>query len=242
MTTTNQQPFRGLPPAPSRLESSVLHELFGDRAAEDGTLVRDRFAEWFGASALRDEAGRPRILFHGTCQSFDRFRVSPLGFFGAGVYLSTSAEAAAEYAWEMGDAAQVMPVYVKMLAPFFFDAPYARLEPTSFTLVRHLFPEPEADQIIRQISGAGDLRGQVRDRLLAMGHDGLLVQIPDEPLEVIVFDPIRIKSASGNTGFFSATSGSLVDRSAAQRARAALDFVNGLSAPRAVRGASAVPG
>ena len=44
--------------------------------ASNGKPVRDNFAHWFGKSAVVDEQGAPKVLYHTTCNDFDAFTIS----------------------------------------------------------------------------------------------------------------------------------------------------------------------
>lgn len=213
---------------PDHLNENALVQLVGERAAPDGSRAIDNFRAWFGRGTLVDADGAPRVFFHGTDRSFDTFRQAGASFFGRGIYLSDSAEAAADYGEEMGDSVVVMPVFVKMDNPYVFNAPPAMEEGTNITLVKALFEGDKLKEVLREMGPFGDLTTQLQTRLKRMGHDGLLVQMVDEPLEVIAFNANQVKSALGNSGAFDPTSSSLTDPAPRMRAKQALDFVNGL--------------
>lgn len=53
----------------TKLNRNWLLEHFGATRAPDGELVRERFAQWFGASQVVDTEGRPLVVHHGTGNS-----------------------------------------------------------------------------------------------------------------------------------------------------------------------------
>lgn len=70
------------------------------------------FWRWFGESQVVDAAGRPLVLYHGTTQDFDAFKVlKKKGMFGQGVYLTSNPSLADGFAESRGGNA--MPVYAR---------------------------------------------------------------------------------------------------------------------------------
>ncbi|WP_455233387.1 ADP-ribosyltransferase-containing protein [Geopseudomonas aromaticivorans] len=82
------------------------------------------FNTWFGQSVLRDGAGLPLVLYHGTHASFDAFdpykqgSVSDAGWYGAGFYLTPDPLLAARFA--EGEGGNLMPVYARIERPYYW--------------------------------------------------------------------------------------------------------------------------
>lgn len=94
-----------------------------------------QFQEWFGDSKVRDEAGAPRVMYHGTAKSgfsyFDTY-ASNYGLMGMGGYFTADPEIASTYA-DKGVARMerrgeeptpgVYPVYLSVKNPVDMEAP-----------------------------------------------------------------------------------------------------------------------
>ena len=87
---------------------------------------QQKLKSWFGASVVKDKAGNPLKVFHGTPGKIDNdFRPSKNGVFGPGIYFTTDAAAASKYAAgtrRTGDGeaevqGSVYPVYLKIQKP-----------------------------------------------------------------------------------------------------------------------------
>ncbi|RRV28908.1 hypothetical protein EGJ86_23540 [Pseudomonas sp. o96-267] len=77
------------------------------------------FNRWFGQSQAVDEAGSPKVMYHGTGHVFTHFKE------GKPIWASFSPELASDYAmyrgeWEQGSA-NIMPVYMRAETPFDAD-------------------------------------------------------------------------------------------------------------------------
>lgn len=179
---------------------------FGAACAPDGTLVRDNFSRWFGASKLVDGQGAPMQFYHGTAKEFSRFDIQESGqkdsgWYGVGVYMTADPHAASAYArYESlksitadSTGANVMILYARLQNPYLWEKG------------RKAALTPEESQTI------------TRD-LIALGHDGVIVSNEyADPLyashyEVIAFSSDQVKSATGNSGLFDPDSCSLDDQ------------------------------
>ena len=87
-----------------------------DRATADSTET-EAFKRWFGDSKVVDAEGKPLVVYHGTGAKFDTFVKSDGGTFGDGIYLTSSKEAAQEYADTIGRDSTVMELYVSIKNP-----------------------------------------------------------------------------------------------------------------------------
>ena len=135
-----------------------------------------------------DDAGRPRVFYHGTRDSIDAFDLAhpnrkDNGWLGNGVYLGNDPKLAASYATlkRGGEAPNVMPLYAAVHNPYVanldFKRHMAKLDKTAI--------------------------GRVTDKLKVLGYDGVVLEFLDGTQEVVAFDPTQVKSAIGNTGAFS---------------------------------------
>lgn len=173
------------------------------------------FWRWFGDSKVVDEQGRPLVVYHGTGADFSTFIPSKKGWYGAGIYLTPSADFASEFDTE-GDAPNVMPLYAAIQQPYMYEeAPFfARRnpnDPSQADMLRDILPRDKANRLIRKLRDADDARlgGELQPALRSLGYDGIVVEAPDGQ-EVIAFDPNQIKSATGNAGSFDSDQDSIL--------------------------------
>jgi len=94
------------------------------RASDTPMTQTPEFRRWFGDSKVLDDAGNPRVVYHGTNADFTTFDSGYLsvnsgneGHYGAGFYLSTEQAEAKHY----GD--RIMSLYVSLQNPFTHDSP-----------------------------------------------------------------------------------------------------------------------
>jgi hypothetical protein len=165
-----------------------------------------KFPEWFGNSKVVDEAGKPKVVYHGTRKDFDAFdpnapHQSPNT--DDSVLFFTSHPAIAEtYSGRNDTGSNIKPVYLSLKNPIVIDGLDHRTN-TPFPLYK----------VVREnaIKAAKE-----------KGHDGIIVKntsdrggygYPDTgPTDIyIAFNPENVKSAIGNSGTFDPKSGSLTD-------------------------------
>ena len=159
--------------------------------SQDGTVKTDSaaFKNWFGKSIFKDEKGNPRVLYHGTKDSFNEFKLDhpnrkDYGWLGRAVYLNDGDKAAdwakANALNKKGgkDSLQVMPLYVRLENPY-----YAKAE----------------EKNANRLGGENAAKG-FQDRLIAEGYDGVILkdERPGFADEVAVFDPAAVKSPSND--------------------------------------------
>jgi len=166
------------------------------------------FRRWFEGSKVVDDAGRPRVMYHGTSKAFTAFDKKAVGSnFGldkAGFFFTNDPYQASEFA--VGEAAvvlgkaprkgaNVLPVYVKIQNPF-------TLEDFQDRTTVNVFKQMEEN-----MDSLTDLYDTYRGRIMRgakeMRADGILFEYGHEVLAV-PFDPTQIKSATGNRGTFDA--------------------------------------
>ncbi len=70
--------------------------------------INDNFWKWFGNSSVVDKNNKPLIVYHGTNNKFDVFRISKYGSMGSGIYLTTYKEIAKTHG------KYLMELYVKI--------------------------------------------------------------------------------------------------------------------------------
>jgi GGDEF domain-containing protein len=167
----------------------------------DGRLApgdprRDQnFRRWFGDSKIVDESGKPKVLLHGTNDTFTRFDLdhknrADTGWLGTGVYLSDSPGLADAYSrLKRGPGKEnIMPMFVKIENPYYATGKdKTRLSNVSYE---------EGEAAGRDASDAW------ARQLKARGHDGVILKYDYGDSEYVVFDPAGVKSATGNQGTF----------------------------------------
>ena len=131
-----------------------------------------------------------QTFYHGSPEGrIGRFKLSKEGSYGAGVYFADHSRAL-----EFADGVErnVTPVRLLAVNPYFYQAHegvYGLEDFDSYAipLVRSLFPE-ESDALITAAKhhAYGYFDGRIRERLLARGHDLLVVLYEDESFEAVV--------------------------------------------------------
>jgi hypothetical protein len=165
------------------------------------------FKKWFGDSKVKDAGGKPLVVYHGTAYDIKEFQPSRGGL----IYFARSPSAAeyymglaaydkrerAEYGEEVDDAEKsVYPVYLSVQNPF---------DPDNKT---HLAKLPtEAANKIRKTRGEFEGIEEYASAIKAAGFDGVYVRessdSPRSDMDIAVFSPTQIKSATGNIGAYS---------------------------------------
>ena len=150
------------------------------------------FLDWFRSSQVVDKLGRPLIVYHGTGMEFTRFDRDMIerGGFGDGFHFAVGKPVAEFYANQYARGSRkVLSVYLAIENPYIVKSPeeYYRL-------------------------GSNHL--EIRQKLIEMGHDGVLYMhqpvvagklvssenVPKEPVWV-AFYPEQIKSVDNNGTF-----------------------------------------
>lgn len=175
-----------------------------DFTAPNGKPAWQNFVRWFGDSQVVDEKSNPVVVYHGTSDDITAFDLDhpnrkDTGWLGTGVYTSTDRSTASAYTLlKRGDGGQnVMPLYARLENPY-----YATLaEKQRLQLVAHQKGREAGRKAADEWTAS----------LIAKGHDGVILQYRAEDVgaanvsrEVVVFDTSAVKSATGNSGDFSA--------------------------------------
>jgi hypothetical protein len=171
--------------APARAQASLAPrtiEVDGVRRPIEngkGQLVGRDFKEqqafwkWFGDSAVKDEQGRPLVVFHGTAADFKTFRPGLEG----GMWFASSPESAEQYGSRFAGGQNVMPVYLSARKPY----ELTRTQWERYDAQGQLMPSQAAER----------------------GYDSFIVRGEDGAIDfAVVFNPNQIKSATGNNGNF----------------------------------------
>lgn len=136
----------------------------------------------------------PILVYHGTDVAFSKFRMSDSGFYGDGIYFTDNLEAAIDYADDKGgDDSFVLSAHLVFSNPYIFEADVAFTETTAESLIKRLFKGDKRRRVLDTFDEQGVLTNEIRDVLESRGHDGLIVRVPFEPDEYIVFNPKQVK-------------------------------------------------
>lgn len=154
-----------------KLRPEWLDATFGERLAPDGTLVRENFQRWFGASKVVDECGSPAVLYHGTSRTFEafdrkasmRWRRESMDTIGS--WFSSEPARAERYAG--GDGWNVVPVFLRIERPKVYRTFDAFLDQMHLAAGRD--PRRQAPKGV----GSTD---ELRFALMAAGYDGIRFQ------------------------------------------------------------------
>lgn len=169
-------------------------------------VTSPEFKRWFGNSKVVNDDGSPRIVYHGSTnfEPITKFRKGAHGLLGPGTYFTNDERYATDYADKRGAGnGQVIDAYLHMQNPYIVIGPDGSVD-----LLKKLYGEAVAKN--RQ-SKQGNINYLVTARdtkkIRDLGHDGIIYKIKDIPdayTEYVVFEPTQVKSASKNTGQFSA--------------------------------------
>lgn len=202
---------------PNQVKSAIGNTGTFDGASDDIRFVmpgiapqieQSAFSEWFGQSQLVDEGGEPLVLFHGTNKDFTEFDSSAINSrfpFSFGFHFTNSRDEASIYADSVTNAAlgfnpasrfvkppmeggNVVPVYLRAENPLIIHTDQ---------LTASVEADVNREQILVRLEEA-KLAGTPYDSVIIKRERG------DEydGINVIVFDPTQIKSATGNVGSF----------------------------------------
>jgi len=155
-----------------------------------------------------DEAGNPKLMYHGTPESFQDFEPGRLG----AIFASPDPKFASKYAGQeyttevMGKAPNVRPVYVDSKNPFDYENPdhvdkvmkvLGESDPEFFagtTVGRQL--KRRLEQGVWEEIEAKDVQNAIKK----LGFDGFYVN-EGNVKNIAVFDPTQIKSAISDPSF-----------------------------------------
>ena len=119
------------------------------------------FEDYFGSSKVVDEAGRPKVLYHGTGKSFSRFK--GISWASEGLELPYDYAMMRDYC--EGGEAQIMPLYMRIERPFNADYGLSKTV-TIGDMVTTMMEQSEAHGIIlseEQKDRLSDLIGLLRE-------------------------------------------------------------------------------
>lgn len=184
----------------------------GTRSLRTGAdyMQLESFRSWFKQSAVVDESGGPRVVYHGTNKRFDAFEVSPKGTYGSGIYFCDTVESAGCYVHE-DKSALIHAVFLSIQNPWVvnadFESPGAFEEDLDCPIVEAILSLPNGRVLLDAAKSDAALRdfnfldAQFTNVLKALAHDGIMSTYPDGSMEIIAFDPRQVKSIE-NTGSF----------------------------------------
>ncbi|MGO4801025.1 LPD23 domain-containing protein [Pseudomonas sp. W22_MBD1_FP4] len=199
---------------PSQIKSAIANVGTFERASADirfegkttaPQIEQPAFKRWFGQSKLLDADGAPQVLYHGTNQDFSAFEESSINSrfpYSFGFHFTGSREEASVYADSVTngaigfnpasqfakppmDGGNVMPVYIRAENPLIITTEFVSAS---------IEADINRKQIIESLEAA---------RTAGAPYDSVIInRAAGDNLNVIVFDPRQIKSATGNAGSF----------------------------------------
>jgi hypothetical protein len=167
------------------------------------------FKTWFGESKIVGEGGEPRTVYHGTTSDFTGFDLSQAGktdegFYGKGIYFSSSPEVAGNYAETFNEVKPkiVIPAYLRIEKPVRIDFSADRTYNYAKELSQYLPPKTrmsgglEVDTSTLSDKGLFDRYSgeQLGNAILQAGYDGVIIKYAGDDYEYVVFDPNQVKS------------------------------------------------
>lgn len=188
----------------------------------------EAFKKWFGNSKVIDESGKPKIVYHGTNQSFNIFNVSDVG-----IHAGTMDQANSRKGEKNSGEFRVMPLYMRINNPLRLKDSPSWKDP-AFYIQKTGIAQHLSAPLVKRITGFYDelkgidlktVQGQeqaldlamainrrVTKEIKAQGYDGIVYKNTHDGTSLenkmreddawIVFDPEQIKSATTNNGNF----------------------------------------
>ena len=187
----------------SRRVSVPLHE----HIAFEDPRASKAFVRWFGDSTVKDETGRPVVVYHGTTSGgFTQFDLSRVGPQHPGFYFTNDLRTASTFVRGKMTGILMDParggvregayrLYLKMERPFVHDA-----KGREWTdLVVPEFPQSSSTYEVAHAAKAAGYDGAIFRNI----RDTDLATDKLAPSDVyVVFDPRNIKSATANIGTY----------------------------------------
>jgi len=181
--------------------------LGGVPASNPSVNREENFKKWFGNSKAIDGEGKPWVHYHATPKSFSEF--IPGGhkpnLSGQAIWLTPdknrqpAAHNIFERTGEFKEGANVMPLYVKIENPLYYDESDQegkRELDRKFGSKSSGFPMYIHSDDLKKLKAAG------YDGIFHMNSSAKFNPETGEGLETIVFSPHQVKSAIGNSGNF----------------------------------------
>ena len=184
------------------------------------------FKKWFGESKVKDEKGKPLVVYHGTDEDFDVFDKNLRGKnFGdtkskKGWFFTETKEMAKSYGEKQ------IPLYLSVKNPLKIDAKKVLKTERDYLIKKGEF-DGSFDKFVKDFLGEFGPYGYVEqainsyvDSAIDDNKDGVIIDFGD--LEdpdfgklkkvIIAFEPTQIKSAIGNVGTFKETEPSILKK------------------------------
>ena len=195
------------------------------------------FKNWFGKSVLKDNKGKPLVLYHGSrdVSNTESFKPNTAYTYGEGIYFTPEPDRAGGYAgyrdgyreavendtnkydkYRGGESPGIIPAHVRIENPFVTSSD-AGITDLAYNLSQKnkvRYDEIRSDIAENKGYSSKEAVGnnEVGNYLVReMGHDGIIKEWKKgEPIEVVAFQPEQVKSATGNRGTFDPNEKSIV--------------------------------
>lgn len=137
---------------------------------------------------IKDHKGKDLILFRGSSEKV--IMPSSSGLFGAGVYLSDNADDAGQYG-------KVRAYKVRSENPYYTRASYLRedSESPAIPMIIDLLNEEAEDFISDKVDENGYFCGNIKEILMSLGHDSIVITWPDGMKHIVAFDANQLIKA-----------------------------------------------
>lgn len=213
-------------PLLDRVSADMNAELFqkaGEREVVTGPEREANFAAWFAGSKIVNEDGSPKVMYHGTTESFDSFRRSYRGF----TFVTPDPYFAEEFTGPENvlddpdgpQGGNIMPMFVSAKNPFDYE------NPQHVEAVWNAIPGSwrgksmgNSEEFLESLRlGEWHIieEREVQQAIRGLGFDSFYVE-EGEVKNLAVYNENQLKSATGNAGTFD-SSDSLVTQRAGAR-------------------------
>jgi len=169
----------------------------GDAFIPPGDPSREKnLSDWHHGAhpLLKDKKGNPKLIYHGTSYDFSKFKKSPTGEFGPGIYATDLSDEASGYAGTHRGSQKIMPIYMNLRNPFIPKTPGEFWD--------RFGGEKDEDATHNAMSEGYD--GVVFRRPYRIWSDKTksFIDTGKKHTHFVAFSPNQIKSATGNNGNF----------------------------------------
>lgn len=177
-----------------------------------------RFKQWFEGSKVADKSGKPLVVYHGTAGDFSTFdpakanAKSQTGVPPGTFFFTDKPDVASSYTVaqesdfaalrKLHDKANVMPVYLKMERPLKLNA-----KSDDWQNVLYKGEYRNTNEIAEMARKSGRYDGVIIARVADKGVGAVQNKVATT---YIAFSPTQIKSATGNSGQFSSSTGNIM--------------------------------
>ena len=202
---------------------------FATTLGKQAQTQSEAFQKWFGDSKVVDSEGNPLMVYHGASSDFTVFQPHYAPGWGKGIYFSDSPNDAAAFA--DGPGGRSIPAFLQMQNPFVSgktdrgDFWRRSAETQAWEKAQAIYNRGKENPSLTPQTVWREDAETVNAILREMGYDGIIAP-PSAGVtgtEYVVFEPIQVKSATGNRGTFDSSDPDIRHSTRSERGWVVLD-------------------